>query len=352
MFAARFLLFRLHESPRYLVARDRQDEALTVLQKISDFNGGTKEYEREDVSVPLIVHCPGMSMHTRGCEDELEEEQRDDQKQESTVRKVDESSPIRSSDPRQISGRSRSDSASPLFGIHNGEGTGPVGSVESRPYAALGVTPASHPTSQFSFHTPSEELAEVEAFDFRRKLPRHKSMPQVGHGTTIPEVDSPELTSGDEEDATELADAKSGAPARHHHSRLMRAAWAWYDRMAMLFVPRWRRTTILMWIIWGLMSLGACVEEPARIWLLMKTWAPHSIWHVQRLVTNSPGGEIKGKWSSRIDGGIEAIPFVSSVGAARLVSFTDKSALQIIDSRVPWVLREWRSETDRARPLG
>jgi hypothetical protein len=29
-----------------------------------------------------------------------------------------------------------------------------------------------------------------------------------------------------------------------------------FERLGMLFVPQWRRTTILMWIIWGSMSLA------------------------------------------------------------------------------------------------
>ncbi len=30
----------------------------------------------------------------------------------------------------------------------------------------------------------------------------------------------------------------------------------WQKQMAKLFSPRWRRTVILMWIIWGLMAFG------------------------------------------------------------------------------------------------
>jgi len=31
---------------------------------------------------------------------------------------------------------------------------------------------------------------------------------------------------------------------------------SWKDQMGRLFVPQWRRTVLLMWVIWGCMSFG------------------------------------------------------------------------------------------------
>lgn len=46
----------------------------------------------------------------------------------------------------------------------------------------------------------------------------------------------------------------------HHHQQQYSGRWAWLHKwiaqVARLFTPKWRRTVILMWIIWGAMSLG------------------------------------------------------------------------------------------------
>jgi hypothetical protein len=39
MFAGRFFLFKLHESPKFLLSRGRQSEAIDVVQKIAHYNG-------------------------------------------------------------------------------------------------------------------------------------------------------------------------------------------------------------------------------------------------------------------------------------------------------------------------
>lgn len=39
LWSIRFFVFRFHESPRYLIARGRDDEAVEVIHKIAKFNG-------------------------------------------------------------------------------------------------------------------------------------------------------------------------------------------------------------------------------------------------------------------------------------------------------------------------
>ena len=48
-----------------------------------------------------------------------------------------------------------------------------------------------------------------------------------------------------------------GQPRR---SSDVRGSWweTWIEQLSKLFVPQWRRTVILMWIIWGLMSFCKC----------------------------------------------------------------------------------------------
>ncbi|EJD34854.1 MFS general substrate transporter [Auricularia subglabra TFB-10046 SS5] len=50
MFACRIVFFNLHESPRFLVATGRHEEALVSLRKISSFNGSTLQIGLADVS--------------------------------------------------------------------------------------------------------------------------------------------------------------------------------------------------------------------------------------------------------------------------------------------------------------
>lgn len=56
---------------------------------------------------------------------------------------------------------------------------------------------------------------------------------------------------GDEDNAATIA-AMTGVTRSGSTS----AFRAWKEKVEMLFTPRWRRTTLLMWLIWGLMSLG------------------------------------------------------------------------------------------------
>ena len=39
----------------------------------------------------------------------------------------------------------------------------------------------------------------------------------------------------------------------------------WIEQLSKLFVPQWRRTVILMWIIWGLMSFCKCGRSSHRM---------------------------------------------------------------------------------------
>jgi hypothetical protein len=69
---------------------------------------------------------------------------------------------------------------------------------------------------------------------------------------------------GEEEEG--LVDGKPAAAHHHHHKKKRRTAtggiwekpaeaWgSWKAQIGKLFVPKWRRTVILMWIIWGSMS--------------------------------------------------------------------------------------------------
>src|SRR5690348_2670511 len=54
---ARWFLFRLHESPRYLVSRGREADAVVVLQSIAEYNNHDIDIQHADVAVDQAP-CP------------------------------------------------------------------------------------------------------------------------------------------------------------------------------------------------------------------------------------------------------------------------------------------------------
>ncbi len=273
MFAARFLLFRLHESPRFLVARDRPDEAVVVLQHIAQFNGNDMSIDRGCVEVEDDHRNDGDDL---GMKERTQGDGHDDAASPGNEAKHSESaSPEgKAYNPRKALARGRMSSASPLVisPALDGAQTFSLGpprwsgedEVRHPMYASLGVLPTPRRTlSQFTFHTPSEELSQAEAFDLsRKKLSSRASMPLLTHREEdLPNGVSPDLVAGEDADVPAMPGGLDGTSGeKQRTTRIGRAAQAWYDRMAMLFVPRWRRTTVLMWIIWGAMSLGGSLE--------------------------------------------------------------------------------------------
>lgn len=57
-----------------------------------------------------------------------------------------------------------------------------------------------------------------------------------------------------------LSPTSRRSPRRSSHSSRRKGRfawfWAWWRQMCKLFSPKWRRTVILMWIIWGAMAFG------------------------------------------------------------------------------------------------
>ena len=66
MFICRVFLFRLYESPRYLVHAGRREDAVTALQQIIKINGlsielGVKDVDDHIVGFSLVYHIPPSS---------------------------------------------------------------------------------------------------------------------------------------------------------------------------------------------------------------------------------------------------------------------------------------------------
>lgn len=155
---ARSVLFRLYESPRFLVSNGRPKEAVVVLRKIAEFN----EHEQFDIDhADVRPHAP---------------------------------EPM-----APISDESR---------IEEGRSLLPT---EVPPSPTTPVSP--------SFASPRPPLAPQTSRSYLRPVSRtsHRGGRSKSSGSWLSE---------------------------------------WNMKMAQLFSPKWRRTVILMWMIWGSMSFG------------------------------------------------------------------------------------------------
>lgn len=274
----RWGLFRLQESPRYLVARGREDEAVIALQAIATYNDRTMDIAPEDVQGG-DAEQPAESVAMRD-------------KKNSELPTPD---PIFDGDDERsplpdVGNRSSGadDSASGGSGLSR---SGSRGSAPPR-YDAVGMGPAPPKRREpirtgSAFYAPApgaENLEDGLATHLRNSL---EEGDEEGEG----------LMNGDAERSS------SGAKRRGWRSWGRDRNWmSWWDswvrQISRLFVPQWRRTVILMWIIWGSMSFGA-LPDGVPSWLFRR-WGgltKLSIHHVQRLAACGPGEQ--GIWRRR-----------------------------------------------------
>lgn len=226
MFAARFLLFRLHESPRFLVSKRRTDEALAVLRKIAVFNDRPLTLELRDVHGKTSMDS-SRTMETAEAKP--------------AAREAD------LADPQ--ANQYNSKAVHPGLASHNSSAyldfsaAREYGTPPPPENGARSATVRTTSTLQaHSFHTPSEELSQARAFPFASNTHRTSS-------------DENDPTAGDTSIESAIVDLDADDPASTPVGlrQLMDNGTA---RLQLLFVPKWKRITILMWTIWGLMSLA------------------------------------------------------------------------------------------------
>lgn len=226
MFAARFLLFRLHESPRFLVSKRRTDEALAVLRKIAVFNDRPLTLELQDV-------------HGKTSMDSSR-----------TVRTAEAKPAVREADlaDPQVN-QYNSKTVHPGLASHNSSayldfsaareyGTPPP-PENGAPSATVRTTST---LQAHSFHTPSEELGQARAFPFASSTHRTSS-------------DENDPTAGDTSIESAILNFDGDDPASTPVG-LRQLVDNGTARLHLLFVAKWKRITILMWTIWGLTSLA------------------------------------------------------------------------------------------------
>ena len=215
----RWGLFRLQESPRYLVARGREDEAVIALQAIATYNDRPMDISSEDVQGGESQPQPGPVPMRDKKDSELP-----------TPDALYEGESERSTLPDFGDGTSSggpSRSGSRASGIR---------------YDAIGNGPAPPPRQTplrtgSAFYAPTPGVEEVED-----RLAR-----QVR--TSLEEEQG--LMNGEE-----VTNEKRGWRDWGRDRNWMSWWDSWVKQISRLFVPQWRRTVILMWIIWGSMSFG------------------------------------------------------------------------------------------------
>jgi hypothetical protein len=224
MFGARFFLFRLHESPRYLASQQKSEAALAVLKNIAAYNAHPLRLELRDVE--LKTSMEGFRSVKTDEDDSFESQA------VTAVGSVKHPAPSNPAHP----GISSSNSSAYIdFSTAREYGTPPLAqdTVPSN-------TSRTVPSAQGSFfHTPSEELGHAQAF------------PHLGDTSNmISAKDDPDEIY-DDEPHLDLEQEVSARKMDVRHFIENGSA-----RLRLLFVPEWKRTTILMWLIWGLMSLA------------------------------------------------------------------------------------------------
>ncbi|KAH8831459.1 major facilitator superfamily domain-containing protein [Flagelloscypha sp. PMI_526] len=193
MFALRIVFFKLHESPRYLVHAGRAEEAVEALQLISKYNGETLTLDVEDV--------------------------RDSHATKTTL-----SSPVRAS--------TESPNRTTLF---DADGDSPPATNYSSTRAS-DAPPLDG--GSYSFNTPADEtVPKIEDDPPRRTVGTRR----------------PRRPSAASRRRSSVYEQKVFFALPHI---IRKPLWAWWDRMLLVLAPEWRRTTIIVWVVWCLMSLA------------------------------------------------------------------------------------------------
>ncbi|KAH9480727.1 putative MFS-type transporter PB1E7.08c [Psilocybe cubensis] len=232
MFVARMVLFRLHESPRFLVHAGRPQDAIRSLQLISKFNGSSLSIELEDVR---------------------------DHLHESETLEIDPES-------QKGQGRARATSRT-IFDASIIE-DGPVSSSPPRPSSIDSNGSASRPALITAYSATGENTQKLDSHTFMTPVaedfpilpspvssePARKDAPTTAiseHIEHVAPVRRRRLSN-----ASRRSSVYEEKVCRSLPRWLRRPLWAWWDRTKMVLAPEWLRTTILVWTAWCAMSLA------------------------------------------------------------------------------------------------
>lgn len=232
---ARWSLFRLQESPRYLVSNGRAGEAVVALQHIAKFNDQAMQIDDADVRQTEAGHSTDVE-HGGSEGGEMKYLPVDGGEQHaSLLRRSHDGLPV---PPYPGSGV---DEASASSTPHSG--------TSRTMYDSVGIGPAPPPRKQplrlgSAFYSVAAEEHE-NTFDQSFGDAAENGYSGSSEERTPTRKINPQRT-------TSMLSVRSLGEAADRG-----AEWwtAWKTQMGKLFVPKWRKTVILMWIIWGSMSL-------------------------------------------------------------------------------------------------
>ncbi|WRT65227.1 uncharacterized protein IL334_002170 [Kwoniella shivajii] len=243
---ARWFLFRLHESPRYLVINGREAEAVVALQAIATFNSHEMDIQREDVQTTENVEINmsnGNETHGGDVPDRYDKKNSELPSPNLLSNGIGDE---RSELPRW------SNDVTPEGGIgrYGGLGVGPIINGSRREPIRLGS----------AFYAPStpgipDDLEEHNRFDKSFAAAAVNNSHTRGNENEEGQVlfDSNHDNENDDDERVEKDRWSNG----NNLKRKQLKWWeSWLEQMKKLFVPQWRKTVILMWIIWGATSFG------------------------------------------------------------------------------------------------
>ena len=236
----RWFLFRLHESPRYLVSNGREEEAVLVLRAIATYN---------DNEIP--IHAADVQADAEHGEVPREADLENDKKNSELPTPTlpsppmnDERSPLPqflAADPETSRLSSDNSNSRPS-------------SRSSRNYDALGQ--GAPPPA------PKRPIRMGSAFYRDTSLtlePDNHFEESFGEAVENGDADDEHTNSnGDAAGGSLLRrpSEKSLGGRKSLRSQASSGLDGWKRQMKKLFAPQWRRTVILMWIIWASMAFG------------------------------------------------------------------------------------------------
>jgi hypothetical protein len=245
----RWFLFRLQESPRYLVSRGRQQDALVALKAIATYNDHSMELSPADIHAEYDADA-GAELDSNS-KPEVPER---DKKNSELPSPAGETSPIPLS-----SEMIRPTSAT----SYNSVGIGPAPPVRHTPIRQ---------GSAFYTQSPGRTLDEPDINTFEASFASMRRRSSEEEERLIGQASDRLLFDKDQDQDQDERDdeASLGGGKKSRRSSWtgldLRSWWnSWVMQISKLFVPQWRRTVILMWIIWGSMSFGEC-EVGRCIW--------------------------------------------------------------------------------------
>lgn len=246
MFVLRIIFFHLYESPRYLVAAGRNDEAVAALQSIEDYNVKfSRRPSRSRFVVTLADVCdakPSAMLSDEGVVFDI-----GDDEETGPASIVSPRSPTEDKSPNSDNDKENDRSPRALA-------EQPVGRTD---YRSTSDSPEGVVGQGWSFHTPMPSHTDEESGYFESKSGSDQQTEgSTPGGSRARSASRSSRLRRPEQPAMPPRPRSSIFVEQNLPSTLARPLSAWLDRVGMLFTPEWKLTTILIWCAWWGMSLA------------------------------------------------------------------------------------------------